>query len=103
MRSRSKATPSVIDARGPAEYRVTELWWLMLVLSAVVFLLVVAMIGGGLVRSRRRTDMQARADAPWGERFIVIVGVVVSAVVLTTVFALSIRVLGNNTTKSWRD
>jgi cytochrome c oxidase subunit 2 len=52
---------------------------------------VIVMIGIGLVRSRRRTDDEARADAPWGERFIVGVGVVFSAIVLISIFAISIR------------
>lgn len=63
----------------------------MLVIASAVFGLVVVMIVMGLVRSRRRTDDQARADAPWGERFIVGVGVVFSAIVLVSMFALSIR------------
>jgi cytochrome c oxidase subunit 2 len=89
----TRQTPSVIDARGPAEHGITGLWWLMLAPALAVFVLVVVMIAGGLIRTKRRSPDAPLPEAAWGGRFIAIVGVAFSAVVLVGVFIVSLRVL----------
>ena len=84
-------TPSALDARGPAQRPITGLWWLMLWISAAVFVFVVAMLLFGIVRGRRRSADEARAEARWGEPFVVVAGVAVSAVILVAVFVVSLR------------
>jgi cytochrome c oxidase subunit 2 len=72
---------------------VTGLWWLMVCISAAVFTVVVVLLLWGLLRGRGRTDEDARRPAPWGEPFIVIAGVGVSAVILIAVFVVSLRAM----------
>jgi cytochrome c oxidase subunit II len=89
----SKRTPSVIDARGPAEHGITSLWWLMLVLAVLVFVLVAVMLAGGVIRTKRRAPDAPLPDATWGGPFIAIVGVAITGTILIGVFVLSLRVL----------
>jgi cytochrome c oxidase subunit II len=82
--------PSTLDARGPAADRIATLWWLLLVIATVVFAVVVGFLLVAIARARRR-DSPVRRDAGWGERFIVIAGVVVPALILIAVFVVSLR------------
>ena len=84
-------TPSVVDARGPAERGITGLWWLMLWISSAVFAVVGGLLLYGIVRGRRRSEDEAGREPRWGEPFIVIAGVVVSGAILVFVFVLSLR------------
>jgi cytochrome c oxidase subunit 2 len=65
----------------------------MLWISTVVFAVVVVLLFVGVVRGRRRTEDEARGPARWGEPFIVIAGVGVSAVILIAVFLVSLRTM----------
>jgi cytochrome c oxidase subunit 2 len=99
----TRRTPSVIDARGPAERGIAGLWWLMLALACAVFLLVFVMIAGGLIRTRRRREDEPLPEASWGGPFIAIVGVAITGPILIVVFVLSLRVLRANAQSPPRD
>jgi len=83
-------TPSAIDARGPAQRHITTLWWPMLWIGTAVFVFVVVMLVAGIARGRRRSEDEARAEARWGEPFIVIAGVAVSGAILIALFVFSL-------------
>jgi len=72
---------------------VTGLWWLMLWIAAAVFAVVIVMIVWGIVRGRSRSEEDARRPAPWGEPFVVVAGVGVSAIILVGLFLLSLRAM----------
>ena len=82
-------TPSTLGARGPGASRIEGLWWLMFWISTAVFVVVVAMIWISLQR-RRRPGKDSR-DVKWGEPFIVVAGVILPAIILVSVFFLSLR------------
>jgi cytochrome c oxidase subunit II len=85
-----EGSPSTLDSRGPGAARIEGLWWLMLWISIAVMAIVLGFLVFAVVKARR---IEAVADhrARWGEPFIVVAGVVVPAVILTAVFALSLR------------
>jgi cytochrome c oxidase subunit 2 len=66
------------------------LWWPLLWVGTAVFVFVLVMLVAGIVRGRRRTDEQARAEARWGEPFIVIGAVGVTGLILTGFFVFSL-------------
>jgi cytochrome c oxidase subunit 2 len=74
--------------------RIDGLWWLMAWICVVVFAFVAGMLVWSVVRGRRRSEDDARAPARWGEPFIVIAGVGASAVVLISVFLVSLHEMG---------
>jgi cytochrome c oxidase subunit 2 len=84
-------TPWVIYSRGPAEHPSATLWWLMLWISAGVFLVIVGMLGWGIVHSSHHTDEEARRPAPWGEPLVVIGGVGVTGLILIGLFLFSLH------------
>ena len=84
-------SPSTLDSKGPAASRIEGLWWLMFWISAVVFVVVLAMLW---IAIRRRRGRPLGREVRWGEPLIIIGGVVVPAIVLVTVFALSLRDMG---------
>ena len=85
-----ESSPSTLDARGPGAARIEDLWWLMLWISVVVMAVVVGLLILAVVKGRR-ADAVADHRARWGEPFIVVAGVIIPAVILTGVFALSLR------------
>lgn len=89
----SGGSPSVLSPEGESARRVDGLWWLMLWVSAVVFAVVVVLIGAAIVRRHRR-DLRVDATEPrWGEPFVVLAGVVLPVVILTGVFLVSVRTM----------
>jgi cytochrome c oxidase subunit II len=82
-------SPSTLESRGPAASRIEGLWWLMFWISAVVFVVVVAMLWVAVSRRRRATPDSRHVR--WGEPFIVVAGVILPAVVLFAVFLVSLR------------
>jgi cytochrome c oxidase subunit II len=82
--------PSALDPRGPGAARIAGLWWLMLVISIVVFVVVLVLMAMGLRRAGSAAADPRRA-VRWGEPLIVLGGVVIPAVVLTAVFVVSLR------------
>jgi len=80
----------VVSPKGPAARTVAGLWWPMLIVATAVFLFVVCMLLLAPARGRRKTEDEAKRDAPWGEPFIVIAGVVVSGAILVGFFLFSL-------------
>ncbi|MDQ3660243.1 MAG: cytochrome c oxidase subunit II [Actinomycetota bacterium] len=85
-----EGSPSTLDSRGPGAARIEGLWWLMLWISVVVMAIVLGFLVLAVVKGRRG-DAVADHRARWGEPFIVVAGVIIPAVILTAVFALSLR------------
>ena len=98
----SDDSPSVLSPRSEAAERVEGLWWLTFWTSVVVCLVVTAFIVQAVRRGRAAAakDREGGAEegidkrpVPWGPRFIVIAGLVVSGAVLAGTFAVSLRAL----------
>jgi cytochrome c oxidase subunit 2 len=81
---------SIVSPKGPAARTVAGLWWPMLIAATVVFVFVAGMLLLAPARGRRKTEDHAKQDAPWGEPFIVIAGVVVSGAILVGFFLFSL-------------
>lgn len=77
------------DPRGPAAREIADLWWLMLILGAVVYVGVMAFLVAGLIR-RQRDDSAAPGDESLPSKWILIGGVIVPTVVLAVVFGFSL-------------
>jgi cytochrome c oxidase subunit 2 len=86
----SAHAPSVLRPESPNAERIDGLWWLMLWISAAVLGIVLALMALAIRRSRH-LDEHPPAEPRWGTPFIVIAGVIVPAVVLLGVFAISLR------------
>ena len=87
----STDAPSVLSPSGESAQRIDRLWWLMLWISVVVFALVAGLMAVAIVRRRRR-GLEVDATEPrWGDRFVVVAGVVLPAVILTSVLVVSAR------------
>ena len=86
----SEDSPSTLESRGPGAARIEALWWLMLCISGVVMAIVLGFLVLAVIKARR-ADAVADHRARWGEPFIVVAGVIIPAVVLTVIFALSLR------------
>jgi cytochrome c oxidase subunit II len=68
------------------------LWWLLFAVSAVVFAIVLVLIGLAILKGRRRDDGSIdRRDVKWGGPFIVVSGVAIPSIVLAGAFILSLR------------
>ena len=81
-----------MDPAGPAARRVAGLWWLMLVISAVVFLVVMALMTAAILRGRRiKSTSVDRRDVRWGDPFVIISGVALPSLILVGVFLISLR------------
>ncbi|HEX2192846.1 MAG TPA: cytochrome c oxidase subunit II [Acidimicrobiales bacterium] len=105
----SDDSPSVLEPRSEVAEKVEGLWWLTFWTSVIAVLVVTAFIVQALRRSRAApprgdgdeeggpeepdTDAIDKRPVPWGPRFIVIAGLVVSGVVLAGTFAVSLRAL----------
>jgi cytochrome c oxidase subunit 2 len=86
----SSSSPSVLDPRSPNAGRVSGLWWLMLWISTAVLVIVLALMAAAIVRRRRGLEIDRRVPR-WGDPFIVLAGVIVPAIVLASVFVVSLR------------
>ena len=92
--------PSMLDPHGPGAARVTSLWWVMLAIALVVLTVVVVMLVVAVLRGRRSASPgreQARPasgeEPRWGEPFIVVAGFVIPALILVTLFVVSLRAM----------
>ena len=90
--------PSVLEPRSEAGERVERLWWLTFWTSVIVVVVVTAFILRAVQRGRKPVpegDEEAIDKRPvrWGERFIVIAGLVVSGAILAGTFAFSLSEL----------
>ncbi|MFP5377045.1 MAG: cytochrome c oxidase subunit II [Acidimicrobiia bacterium] len=79
-----------LDPQGPAARAIADLWWAMLALGAATFVIFAAVLVAGLVRRRGPTD-HPPGDRP--DRLIVLGGVVLPALVLVVVMALTVRTM----------
>jgi cytochrome c oxidase subunit 2 len=89
----SDSSPSMLRPRGPSAHTVDLLWWAMLVISAVVFGVVLAMTLVAIARRRRPMTEEERAEPRWGSSFIAIAGVVIPVIVLGSMSVISLREL----------
>ncbi|MGH9229611.1 MAG: cytochrome c oxidase subunit II [Acidimicrobiales bacterium] len=99
-------SPSVLDPSSDAGRRVEDLWWVLFWISAVVVAVVTAFLIVATVR-RRRADTGGNDGSerdrhgvdtrpvPWGDRFVVIAGVVVPGGILAGTFAFSLGVFND--------
>jgi cytochrome c oxidase subunit 2 len=97
----SSSSPSILSPKGTSEAKVDGLWWLLFWVSIAVFLVVVVLMAAAIVRRRRREE-PTKAEPRWGEPFVVIAGIVVPALILATVFFISLNDL-NSITDSGND
>jgi cytochrome c oxidase subunit 2 len=84
------------DAPGPIAGEIAGLWWVLLALGAAVYLLVLALLAGPILRRRRGgPDPGRRAGVPAAQatRWILAGGVVLPAVVLSAALAASVETM----------
>jgi cytochrome c oxidase subunit II len=97
-------TPSILEPDSRAGERVARLWWVLFWISVVAVAVVVGFL---VVAVRRRNrdpeptpddaadggDDVDRRPVPWGDRFVVLSGIVVTGAVLAGTFVFSLFVL----------
>ena len=83
---------STVDTHSGAAAKIDSLWWVMLVGSAIVLAVVLALLAVGLLR-RRSVEPDQRARPAPGTTFVAIAGVVVPTVVLVALFVLTVDAL----------
>jgi cytochrome c oxidase subunit II len=82
---------ATLDVRGPGAERIAELWWLMLAVAAVVYAIVTAILLRVALRGPR--EQSTPADEVRAQRWVGVGGAALTAVILTTVFVVSLRTL----------
>ncbi|MGH2736523.1 MAG: cytochrome c oxidase subunit II [Actinomycetota bacterium] len=80
---------NMLDPGGPGARRIAGLWWLMLVISVIVFLIVLGFIAAGLVRGRRNCAPNEKSRL--GGTFVLLSGIVLPCLILGAVFLVSLR------------
>ena len=99
-------TPSMLDPSSGAGRRVAGLWWLLFWISVVAVAVVVGMIAVAIARRHRPAEATAgdgddgdddidRSPVAWGDRFVVLSGIVVTGAVLAVSFVVSLFVLND--------
>jgi cytochrome c oxidase subunit II len=83
--------PSSLDPNGPVAANIVELWWLMFFLGTAVFVLVLGVMLLGLFRRRDAGQADERDVERRGERWIILGGIVLPAIVLAIVFGFTVR------------
>jgi cytochrome c oxidase subunit 2 len=99
---------NVLDPQGPSAAEIDDLWWLMLVLGAAVFVLVAVLLVAGLRRNRDEDDEPSEQSRSWlvgGGVALPFIGVVVVLVATLAVMqdspeeisdtAVTVRVTGH--------
>lgn len=81
-------SPSALDPNGPGAAQIASLWWVIFWIATAIFVIVVGFLAVAVLRGRR-SQVRVDRDIPWGERFIVIAGVIIPSVILIGVFVLS--------------
>jgi cytochrome c oxidase subunit II len=84
----TSGSPSTLRPQGPAARRIDGLWWFMFWIAVGVFAVVIGMLLFGLFRRRRGGEPIAIGG---GERAVVLLGIVAPAIILTTLFVVSVR------------
>jgi len=84
---------SMLHTAGPGANRVEHFWWLLFGISAAVFFFVAAMLALAVIRRRRPSqgDPGREAEPQWGQRFILVSGVVVPAIILSATFGVTLH------------
>jgi cytochrome c oxidase subunit 2 len=86
--------PSILEPDSSAGERVAGLWWVLFWTATVAVGFVTALL---LVAARRRAatldDEVDRRVVPWGDRFVVLGGIVATGIVLSGTFVFSLFVL----------
>lgn len=77
----------MLEPAGPSAGAVADLWWLMLALGTAVFILVVALLGVGLVRSGASAEGNQRSPSPW---WLLGGGVALPSIVITVVLVATV-------------
>jgi cytochrome c oxidase subunit 2 len=88
--------PSVLRPRSEAADRVEGLWWLTFWTSVVVVVVVLGFILAAARRGRTPAANEGEIDkraVPWGNRFIVVAGLIVSGAILAGTFGIALRSL----------
>jgi cytochrome c oxidase subunit II len=83
---------STLQAHSDATSTISNLWWVMLVGSAIVFSIVVALLLFGLLRRRGLPREERPRRAP-GTKFVIAAGIVLPAIVLVALFVLTVDAL----------
>jgi cytochrome c oxidase subunit II len=84
----ARDAPSTLAPAGPGAEMVAGLWWLLFWISVVVSVVVIAMVGWVVIRRRRP---QTRVSPARGRTFVLVLGVVLPALVLTGTYAVGLR------------
>ncbi|MGA9885599.1 MAG: cytochrome c oxidase subunit II [Candidatus Acidiferrales bacterium] len=88
------ASQTTLKGHGPAASRIASLSWLMTILFLVVTVITWAILAWGFYRRRGTLEEHAPITAGGGEIWIAIGGMAVPFVVLTVLFVLGLKLLG---------
>jgi heme/copper-type cytochrome/quinol oxidase subunit 2 len=80
---------STLVAKSNAAGKIDSLWWVMLVGSAIVLAIVLALLALGLLRQRGTPTEERKRRRP-GTTFVAIAGVAVPTVVLVALFVMTV-------------
>ena len=83
---------STLNPASHAAHAIADLWWVLFVVSVVVFTVVVALLLVGVLRGRGGGEPDRRTSRG-GTRLVAIAGVVVPAVVVISLFFASVATL----------
>lgn len=86
---------SALDPRGSAAAHIASLWWLMLALSAAVFVLVLVLLFSALLKHRRATSESPpdRNDSDKGRGWVIRGGIILPLIVLAITFGYTMYTL----------
>jgi cytochrome c oxidase subunit II len=83
--------PSTLDPKGSGAERIADLTYLLLWISAAVFVLVTIGLAVSVIKGRGKSDEVDKREVRWGGPFILVSGGVIPALVLAGAFAISVR------------
>lgn len=83
------SSPSTLNPQGPGSSVVAQLWWVLFGIAVVVCAVVIGMLLLAMARRRRATP-----SAGSRERFVLVLGFVIPAVILAGVFGFGLRDMG---------
>ena len=82
-------SPSILDGVSPDALRIERLWWVMLAVAGVVFAVVLWLLLGSVVRSRRG-EVSAAGEGDSGMRIVIWGGLVATPLILIAVFIMAL-------------
>lgn len=86
--------PSTLDPNGPGASRVAGLWWLLLTIASIVTAVTFLLLGIALRRSRRDQPAE-KAMGMHGERFTILAGAAIPALILIAVTIVTLDVMAD--------